>query len=508
METNPSFHPAMKTRMQFLETLYRENREARHLPLDRTEFARTGARLGFEAAYFARRKFLSAAALLYLTGGGETYLYEAGETMDAIAAEPTWVHPAHGDEVDLFSAETAFLLAELCTVLPLENGRRERVLSAVKKNGIEPFRRSTFRWEREGGNWLAVCMGNVAGALFYADGVEFRRQRARLEGGLSRYLDEFPADGYCQEGLEYWNFGFGAFVRSAELCFPHLLDLPKARAVARYPQACFLAGNVTASFSDCPMDGRANRGLVNFLARRYGTPLLTEEETEIRAENCAWLPLSRGLRDGFFVAPFRERQGGIFCGGKLYISHRAAYSFAVKAGDNGEPHNHNDVGSFLLSDGDGQFVCDIGQPLYDRDYFSERRYLSLAASSLGHSVPIVNGQGQLAGKEHGGILRGGLSVEFAGAYPNCKKLVRTFSLGEEGISVRDEFAAEDAVTERFVCSRDPSGGIVSDEGIVPRVHAETYFGHDGKEKCVYLADFDVPRGRTSAAFHIRAKGEQ
>lgn len=494
--------------MKFLRELFQSNLAPGRLPVDRETYEKTGSRDAFERVYFARRKALSAAALLYLAGGGEEYLFAACEEIDAILSEPTWVHPAHGEEIDLFSAETGFLLAEISTLLPLGETRKNRVMGSIFRNITSPFCARTFGWEEGRGNWLAVCMGNVAGALFYADRAAFSAQRARLERGLLRYLESFPADGWCAEGIEYWNFGFGAFVRAAELCFPELLDRPAAAKIAQYPQHCFLKGNVTASFSDCPIAGKADRGLVNFLSKRYGLPLLTAEETYIRAENCAWMPLSRALRDGFSVASTREKHSGVFCGGTVAVAHGAAYSFAVKAGNNGEEHNHNDVGAFLVSAEGGQIVADLGQPMYDRNYFSAKRYENLAASSLGHSVPIVNGKGQCAGREYGGTLsENGRRVEFARAYHNCKRMVREFTLGAREVRVSDEFSADDAIVERFVLLA-PLGEravIRSEEGLAPHVTKASYFAHDGKATPVFLVDFAVPAGRTSAAFCIFIK---
>jgi hypothetical protein len=47
----------------------------------------------------------------------------------------------------------------------------------------------------------------------------------------------------------------------------------------------------------------------------------------------------------------------------------------------------------------GAFLADLGAPVYDRDYFSDRRYDYLTARSLGHSVPYVNGHEQAVGSE-------------------------------------------------------------------------------------------------------------
>ncbi len=486
--------------MQFLRRLYEANIAYAMRPLRPEAFFASGDRLAFEKAYFARRKCLTAAALLYLTGGDVVDLSHAEAEAWRILGEPTWVHPAHGDPIDLFAAETGFLLAETAAYLPYSAACKARIAAELKSRIVAPFLSSSFSWEKTGGNWLAVCMGNIGGTLYYADPAAFSAQRARIEGGLLRYLGEFPPDGWCMEGLEYWNFGFGAFVRFAELLFPDMLRLPAVRAIAGYPHRCFLRGNVTASFGDCPMRGRADRGLVNFLAKQCGTPLLTAKESAIRSENCAYLPLSRTLRDGCAVAENHEYEGGLYQN-SVAIHHTAAYSLALKAGDNGEPHNHNDVGSFILSAECGQLVCDLGQPRYDRDYFSERRYENLAASSFGHSVPIVCGKGQGTGKAFAGVLEDGLTVDLSGAYEGGERLLRRFTLEEDGVLLVDEFSAEE-ITERFVLWNDPAAGalkILPEKGEVTfrKTH---FFTHGGRKMPIWLADLKASGGRCAVRF--------
>ena len=489
--------------LQFLGKLYAQTAQERSLPLCRETFARTGDRLAFERAYFARRKFLTAATLLYGACGGQEYLDGAAAEIRKILREPTWVHPAHGDEIDLFAAETGLLLAEASAALPLPQAIEEEVREELLRRIAAPFCARKFWWEEAENNWSAVCMGNVAGTLYHTDRAAFSAQEGRIRAALCRYLDGFPADGYCFEGLEYWNFGFGAFAYIADMVCPDLLSVPKVREIAQYPQRCFLRGDVTASFSDCPPYGKADRGLITFLSQKFGLPLLPEEQTYLRAENCAWLPLSRATAYGAKTSPARTYREGVY-GARAAIFHRDGFSLAVKAGNNGEPHNHNDVGSFILSADGGPIVADLGQPLYDRDYFSARRYENLAASSLGHSVPIVNGKEQCAGETYGGTLAAdGLGVEFSAAYADCKKLSRKFSFLPHGVAIFDEFSSSDRIKERFICIRpEAAARIRSEDGFAARIEARTWRDHGGAERPVYLVDFEVPAGRTSAAFTI------
>lgn len=75
--------------------------------------------------------------------------------------------------------------------------------------------------------------------------------------------------------------------------------------------------------------------------------------------------------------------------------------FACKGGHNGGPHNHNDVVHFIYECAGEILFADLGAGEYTREYFSEGRYRILCNNSFGHSVPIIAGCGQSAGKEYG-----------------------------------------------------------------------------------------------------------
>lgn len=76
-----------------------------------------------------------------------------------------------------------------------------------------------------------------------------------------------------------------------------------------------------------------------------------------------------------------------------------AISLAVKAGNNGELHNHNDVGSFDVALGRLHIVGDCGAPEYN---LAPDRYASDLHGSQGHPVPRVADTVQSAGKKYHG----------------------------------------------------------------------------------------------------------
>jgi len=115
---------------------------------------------------------------------------------------------------------------------------------------------------------------------------------------------------------------------------------------------------------------------------------------------------------------------------------------AAKGGRNDEPHNHNDVGNFIVHLHGESLIAELGAPVYDRDFFRDKRYTYLAARSYGHSLPVVNGFEQRAGdfsaknvKAEHTPKKDTLQSDIVNAYPeeaNLQSLIRQVSLVRGG----------------------------------------------------------------------------
>ncbi len=98
---------------------------------------------------------------------------------------------------------------------------------------------------------------------------------------------------------------------------------------------------------------------------------------------------------------------------------------ALKAGHNGENHNQNDVGSFVLHVGGENMLVDPGRGLYSRAYFGPQRYENIFANSYGHGVPRIDGQLQAQGAAFRGEL---LAVETEGPVKRAQvELARAYA---------------------------------------------------------------------------------
>ena len=149
----------------------------------------------------------------------------------------------------------------------------------------------------------------------------------------------------------------------------------------------------------------------------------------------------------------------------------------AKAGTNGENHNHNDIGSYILHKGRSFFLTDPGAPVYSKKTFSGRRYESVYCNSFGHSVPVINGRRQSEGSRFRGEIRADgldgdgpktLAIAMAGAYddPTLVKLDRTLTLAPDGrrLTLVDTYAftepptaLEEAFITTLAATVDPDG---------------------------------------------------
>jgi hypothetical protein len=73
---------------------------------------------------------------------------------------------------------------------------------------------------------------------------------------------------------------------------------------------------------------------------------------------------------------------------------------ACWAGHNGQSHNHNDVGNFIIYANGRPCIIDAGKPEYTRQTFSSRRYEIWAMQSAYHNLPTINDVMQKEGRQY------------------------------------------------------------------------------------------------------------
>lgn len=457
------------------------------------DYARTGDRGAFEALYFERRRRLVALALdaLLHPGVGTGDLAEAIET---ICDEPQWALPAHvgGDRdpaparvsLDLFATETGSALSEVTALLEsrLPAPLVERVRAEVLARVIEPYERYRFWWEDSPNNWAAVCAGSVAlAALQVCEPERVLALAPRLRASLRRSLDGYGEDGVCVEGFGYWRYGFGYYLVATEALDAALGPDPagepaRAGAAARWPLRAFLSGDVLVSFADTWLRGRLDAGLLAGAQGRYGqvgSPSAALVDPEVIDDCGRWALALRSLvwqHGADAGVPADHDRPRWYPDAQWLVVPQGAHSslgLAVRGGHNGEPHNHDDLGS-LIAARDGEILlADAGRGVYDAAYFGPDRYDNPAAGSQGHGVPLLDGVRQAHGEQARAevltveIGPGGerFVVDLTGAYdhPDLVRLVRTVERRGDVVTVTDamEARAPIALTQRFVTLLPP-----------------------------------------------------
>ncbi|MDE6411453.1 MAG: heparinase II/III-family protein [Clostridia bacterium] len=513
----------------------------------RKQFKATGSRHEFEKPYFMRRQYLTSSALLTLIYPEESrYLNELQDVIWATLEEFSWALPAHTANpwdlpadtcIDLFAVETGFSLAEICYLLSdrLDGEIIERLKAETERRIINSYLTRNFGWEKDKGNWAAVCAGCVAGTFMYLAPERFDSVSERIYKTMDCFLESFTDEGVCEEGLGYWQYGFGIFVWFADLLRQFTngrkdyFVSDKVEKVASFAQKNFMCGNQVVSFSDSARNVKIQGALMSFLANEYPNSVHTLPDALT-----GWIYGNGISNDGNWIRCIRdfvyydlskekgylEKRNYDFIESGQVIINSEKYSLAIKANHNGEPHNHNDVGAFILSTEKGQIFCDFGTGRYTKEYFSEKRYDYLCTSSRGHSVPVINNAYQKAGKEYrGSIAHVGneITAEIAGAYgqSGLESVTRRFRYCENKIELCDTFVSTEKkeYTDRFVTLIEPK---VFDDHIIvenvklsfdkdcvkPTVSSEQQAIHNqgGETETVYLIDFALNKGIESAKF--------
>ena len=438
-------------------------------------FRTVGDRRTFEAPYFLRRAKLFAAALRLFFGQTELKR-TVQDHIWAICEETTWVVPAHESRpaIDLFAAETGASLAETLLLLgeTLDAEVRNRVRQEVERRIFAPYLHMAHahNWYHGGNNWNGVCNGAVAETFLLLEPEPGRVAHALhlALASLKTYLDRaFEDDGSSTEGVGYWSYGLSYPVVLSEMLRARsdgaldLLASERMRCIAAYPAKLRLSGARYASFSDSEEVNRIAPGLLSRLALRTGEDSLLglvsshDRGTEPRAIRSFSMLLRTMLWwDGQTSTETPVDDAVLPAGGVARLVAQsgdgAPVVVAIKAGHNGENHNQNDVGSFVLHVAGETFLTDPGRGLYSRDYFGPHRYENVFANSSGHSVPRIGGQMQGAGAQYHGELLGidtddsakHVTVEFARAYAvaGLEEAQRRIELAADGtVRLHDTF---------------------------------------------------------------------
>lgn len=434
-------------------------------------FRATGERAPYDRGAGEKRELLKKEVLAAWFQGDDSRMGRINDLIWSICEETTWVGPAHENKpwfIDLYASETASDLAYTVMLLGdrLPDEVRRRIKSEVNRRIFEPYLAHAYEywWNLGTNNWTGVCAGSIGEAALLLDD-DGPRQAAVLSiviEQLDRFIQNaFEPDGGCSEGIGYWNYGLLHYVCFAEMLRVRtggridLLANEKVKAIAAFPLAIVMGKDLYASFSDAHERDWVQPFLAARLSERTGTKGLLalaggghERLTAVLHDLCWWdgkRPEMPVLEDSFLPVSGLARLVDNGARHKIVL--------AAKAGHNAEPHNHNDVGTFVLAVDDTVYLCDPGPGLYNAAYFGPERYENIFANSYGHSVPRIGGTLQPLGRDHYGMMEKtgdeSIAIHFEKAYavPSLKSAVRTFQVRNGEVSLQDSFTFEGEACE-------------------------------------------------------------
>ncbi|MDR0520866.1 MAG: heparinase II/III-family protein [Planctomycetaceae bacterium] len=465
------------------------------------EYFRNGNRRNYQNAQQQKYGRLSLLTLAECLENKGRFLKPLEEVIRSVCADRSWLLPAHDrNNASVYDGKEEFIdlsssyisaelgLADSFLGTQLQPEIRKMIRENVRRRTFLPYEQSVRsgingqnKWITAANNWNSVChAGVVCAALTLIDEPQQRAWYiAAAEQFMVPFFRGFTPDGYCSEGIGYWNYGFGHFVYLAEMVYQatggnvDFFAIPEVAACALFAPKMEVAAHQFAAFADCRPDARPDAELLKFLNRRmqWGDNGLDCFQNKLDGHlkrtavfcfpnSASEKPLAAGK-----TPPLSDFRSEFTDAGILICRHPSggerALHFVCKAGHNAELHNHNDIGSFTVMYAGTLPVLDPGGEVYTRRTFSDKRYDSNLLNSFGHPVPVINGQRQKTGKQFSGKIvtktftdeKDVCTIDYAAAYglQEIRKLERTFTFmrpadAPNSLTVEDNILLEPAGT--------------------------------------------------------------
>lgn len=494
------------------------------------EYKSNGNRTNFENRFMAMRKKLSCLVMAEIMEHQGRFIGSIIDGVKQLNSEIWWGVPAHyptslpkadNQVVELFSAETANLVAWTLYMLHDELNEQEPGISEYMKKEIQrriliPALTNKYTWKKSTTNWNPwICSNWLSCILFCEDNRLMQLDGIRqILQCLDIFYDNYPDDGSCDEGIMYWNRSAASFFECLYLLGKatnyqlSLSDDPKLKNMGAFCYNIYVGNRQFANFSDAqpntpthpnislPFGLYTNdstlqkfalwRALIDnvfetpsilfeasgnfptlsrellFLHQYPHIKGIKPEEPHIRD---VWLP---------FLQLFTARDDNDVKKG-LYV--------AAKGGHNGESHNHNDVGNFIVYKDAEPLIIDIGVGTYTAQTFSNKRYELFNCRSAFHNVPTINGCEQKEGKTYRATNlkyketneKAYLLFDIAHAYPSnagVKKWQRTICLNRgKNVTITEHYKLhnhQNATELNLICcgtaKQTAEGEILIDNG--------------------------------------------
>ena len=214
-----------------------------------------------------------------------------------IMKQKTWVNPKHYYKhnykgfVELATALNAVHLSQAVYLLDdkLPVKLRTDLLAELYTRAFNPLlgtitgRNKDHWWLTGTNNWNAACLDGVtcAALTLIPDKLERAKYAAIAERYIQNFVAGFLSDGYCTEGLGYYNFGMMHYITLREKLWMDTggkLDLFQQSPEKIYKIACFpsnleIINGIYPAIADCKTGSSPSRNIMRYLSRTVGLQL-------------------------------------------------------------------------------------------------------------------------------------------------------------------------------------------------------------------------------------------
>ena len=453
------------------------------------QFKENGNRVTYEQLCFAKRRQLAALVMAEVAEGQGRFLPDIIDGIGSFCEETWWGIPAHygtkvpmtdDQNVDLFNAETAGLVAWTCYILRPQLDRFspllcQRVSRDIQRRILQPALKENYWWKKAGMNWNPwICSNWLSCVLLY----ETDRQRQLQAVGqildcMDAFFNSYPEDGGCDEGPGYWDRAAASLYECLSLLDRatngHIdaRQNAKLRAMAAYAYKTYIDHGYVLSFADShdnrymqqlnivyPFASYVDDPTMRRFAKYIGEDKdYLHQAAELYDRSGNFPTLGRELFFLHSIGQFQREKAAepllpnVWLPNLQIWSARASGLFAaMKGGHNDESHNHNDVGEVVVYADGEPLLIDPGVGEYTSKTFSNDRYSIWTMQSGYHNLPQINGCDQRNGKDYKASVvsssKTSLTLELAAAYPEEAAVgswQRTVSLHNKEVSITDRY---------------------------------------------------------------------
>ena len=447
------------------------------------ENKQTGNRVNYETLCFAKRRQLAALVMAEIMEGKGRFTQNIINGMGSFCEETWWGIPAHYSkaiplaefqEVDLFNAETANLIVWTKYMLQQQFDAfspdlSQRIDREIERRILVPAVENNYWWKTAGMNWNPWICSNWLSCVLLCEHNEARKAEAiaQIQKATQAFIDAYPEDGGCDEGPHYWDRAAASMFEVLRLLPDFSYDAQKIGNMAAYAYKTYIGNDYYVDFADAHnnkdvqqvnivypfglwLNDQNMREFGAYLGRQKGVltnPAALYDQSGNFPTLSRELFFLRNIR--YFIAeqPREPLIKDVWLPDlQIMTARRGNLYVAMKGGTNGESHNHNDVGSFIVYVHGKPLFIDPGVGEYTAKTFGNNRYDIWTMQSQYHNLPQINGIDQKEGKDFAAKVisqkNGQLTLDIAGAYPaeaKVKSWKRTISSKKEGVTCTEEY---------------------------------------------------------------------